>query len=118
MAEFPKLKTGAVAQYPLNREVRGSVRVLPFVDGTEQRYRSERIRRKWRIELDQLDEGESSILDDFVRTHLETLESFEFTDPWSGITYPRCAVEGDEHELEAWAAGNCRISLVVTEEDS
>ncbi len=118
MAEFPKLKTGAVAQYGASRELRGVIRVLAFLDGTEQRYRLEKSRRRWTIALDKLDEGEAAAVDDFVRRHLETLESFSFTDPWSGVTYAGCAVEAWEHELEAWAAGDCRIQLTVSEQES
>lgn len=118
MAEFPRLKTGAVAQYGLSRELRGAVRVLAFLDGTEQRYRMTRNRRRWTIALDQLDEGEAAAVDGFVRRHLETLESFAFTDPWNGATYAACVVEAQEHELEARAAGDCRIRLTVAEQEA
>lgn len=118
MAEFPRLKTGAVSQYGLSRELRGAVRVLPFLDGTEQRYRKEKSRRRWTIALDRLDEGEAAAVDNFVRRHLETLENFSFTDPWSGATHTGCAVEATEHELEAWAAGDLRIRLTVAEQEA
>ena len=39
MNEFPKLKTGAVAQYPAQRTTRYSTHVMRFMDGSEQRYR-------------------------------------------------------------------------------
>ena len=39
MTTFPKLKTNAVAQYPLGRRVVFQNQSLTFVDGTQQRYR-------------------------------------------------------------------------------
>jgi len=116
MAEFPKLKTGAVAQYPMMREVRVRTRVLPFIDGTEQRYLIEKPLRRWVIRLDALDEGEAVGIDEFVRRHLETLESFAFTDPWSGVTYPQCVVEGSGHGLAAASESTCGLGLIVAEE--
>jgi phage-related protein len=118
MAEFPRLKTGAVAQYGMGRELRGAVRVLEFLDGGEQRYVLQRQRRRWTIVLDQLDEGEAAEVEEFVRRHLETLEPFGFTDPWSGVTYGGCVVEEPEHAMEAWAAGECRIRLTVVEQEA
>lgn len=117
MAEFPKLKTGAVAQYGMGRELRGSIRVLEFLDGSEQRYVLEQHRRRWSIVLDQLNEGEAAAVDEFVRRHLETLEPFTFTDPWSGIACTGCVVETPEHAMEAWAAGDFRIRLTVMEQE-
>lgn len=118
MVEFPKLKTGAVAQYGLQRELRGAIRVLSFLDGTEQRYRLEKARRRWKVKLEKLDEGEASAVDDFVRAHLTTLESFSFTDPWSGVTFNNCVVEASGHEVEALAAGNCRVELTIAEQEA
>ncbi len=116
MAEFPKLKTGAVVQYPMTRELRIKTRVLPFIDGSEQRYLMEKPRRRWVIQLDALDEGEAARIDEFVRQHFETLESFLFTDPWSGATYARCVVEGSGHGFAAASATVCGMSLTIAEE--
>ncbi|MBI4893440.1 MAG: phage tail protein [Acidobacteria bacterium] len=115
MLVFPKLRTGAAAQYGVRRGVTGEVRVLPFVDGTEQRYPLKRQRRRWRIRLDQLDEGEAGAVEEFVRRHMATLEPFEFTDPQTGAVYAQCVVEGDGHELEAWAAGDSRVDITISE---
>ncbi len=115
MLEFPKLKTGAAAQYGVRRGVAGEVRVLPFLDGTEQRYASKRWKRKWRIRLDQLDEGEAGAVEEFVRRHFTTLEPFAFTDPQTGTVYAQCVVEGDGQEWAAWAAGDSRMSITVSE---
>ena len=39
MANFPRLTTGAVTQYPSSRNLTYSTYVLRFVDGREQRFR-------------------------------------------------------------------------------
>ena len=39
MANFPRLTTGAVTQYPSSRNMTYSTHVLRFVDGREQRFR-------------------------------------------------------------------------------
>lgn len=116
MAEFPKLKTGAVAQYPLGREVESRTRVLEFLDGAEQRIRLSKPRRRWRIALEMLDEGEAARIDAFVAQHLETLESFVFTDPFSGVRYESCVVEGDGHEVRAESGWRCGMTLTIAEE--
>ena len=38
MSEFPPLKTGAVMQYPAQKEARFSTTVVRFTDGSEQRF--------------------------------------------------------------------------------
>ena len=52
MATFPKLKTSAVAQYPLARREQFQNQTVRFVDGREQRYRdSAGARLEWDIQL-------------------------------------------------------------------
>ena len=52
MAAFPKLKTGAIAQYPVTRREQFQNQTVRFVDGTEQRYRdSAGSRLEWEIQL-------------------------------------------------------------------
>ena len=63
MARFPKLKTGAVAQYPVVRELRRSTEVKKFLDCGEQRFRDfAAARRRWVIALEKLDETETARL--------------------------------------------------------
>jgi hypothetical protein len=115
MAEFPKLKTGARAQYPLTSELSMTTRVLPFLDGAEQRYPVKRARRRWVVELEMLDESEAAVVEQFVRTHLETLETFTFTDPWSGTAYTGCVLENAAQLVTALAEGRCRTSVAIAE---
>ena len=67
MATFPVLKTGAVAQYPLERGVRFSTQAVRFMDGSRQRFRlyGPGLRR-WTLKLDLLDEQELGAVISFV----------------------------------------------------
>lgn len=114
MAEFPKLKTGAVAQYPLTRELQHATRVLPFLDGTMQRYAMRPARRRWRIRLEQLDEGEAARVDAFARQYLLTLEPFSFQDPMDGAVYANCELEADGTRWRADSDWLCGMELTVT----
>ncbi len=113
MAEFPKLKTGVVAQYPLTREIRTATRVLPFVDGTMQRYAMQPTRRRWRVRLEELDEGEAARVDAFARQYLLTLEPFAFEDPMDGTRYENCVLERDSVQWRAESDWLCGMELVV-----
>lgn len=102
MAEFPKLKTGATAQYPSKREFRFSTEVRRFVDGSEQRYRDFRGHRKrWVIRLSQLDETERTALNEFYRGEQGQLGTFDFEDPWSGVVVIGCRFERDSYTSRA-----------------
>ncbi len=66
MATFPKLKTNAIAQYPLARREQFQNQTVRFVDGREQRYRDAAgARLEWDIRLSQLDEVELAALEEF-----------------------------------------------------
>jgi len=116
MADFPKLKTGAVAQYPVTREARLQNQSLRFVDGTYQRYRDAgAVRRRWTIRLDLLEEGEMAAIEEFFLATEGAYATFTFTDPWDGHAYAGCRLESDEAAL--LAAGEMRgiTTLTVTQ---
>lgn len=116
MADFPVLKTGAVAQYPLTRALGYSTRVLRFVDGSEQRFREyPRALRRWVIRLDLLDEEEMSRVEEFFVSQQGKLGSFSFTDPWDGTQYPNCSLERDEILLRFGAVMRGEATVVVRE---
>ena len=113
MATFPKLKTGAVAQYPLTRERRLESQFLRFVDGTQQRYRDAAgAKLRWVIRLDLLDEGELASVEEFVAEQQGGYAAFTFTDPWDGTEYANCRLEGDEALLVS--AGEMQGSTMLT----
>jgi len=94
MAEFPILKTGAIAQYPATRKESYDTTVLRFVDGSEQRFRNlARPLRTWVLRLELLDETETHELEQFFVVQRGSLDDFEFTDPWDGTLYASCRLE-------------------------
>jgi phage-related protein len=116
MATFPKLKTGAVLQYPAARGLRFASQVLRFVDGTEQRFRTAAAAlRRWEIRLDFLDESEIAEIEQFFLENQGAFGSFSFTDPWDGTEYPNCSLESGELHLLALAEMRGRTALVVRE---
>ena len=87
MATFPKLKTNAIAQYPLARREQFQNQTVRFVDGSEQRYRdSAGARLEWDIQLSQLDEGELAAIEEFFLASQGAFGSFLVHRPlgWEG----------------------------------
>ena len=114
MAQFPKLKTGAVAQYPAVREQRFSTEVKKFLDSTEQRYRGFAAgKRRWVIALEQLDESEMARLAQFFEQQQGRLGVFAFQDPWSGTIVPQCRFGEDRFpSLEEYESrGSVRVTV-------
>lgn len=97
MSTFPTLKTGAIIQYPAQREIRFATQVLTFIDGSEQRFQLyQSPLHRWVISVDLLDQSELHQLQEFFRTQEGASQSFSFTDPWDGTNYPNCSLEGDD----------------------
>jgi hypothetical protein len=116
MANFPVLKTGAVAQYPSDRWLETGTLVHEFVDGSEQRsalYGSPV--RRWQIRLDLLDEAEMFRLEEFFAEQGGEAGEFVFTDPWDGMEYPRCSFESGVMELNFEGPGRGTLELIVRE---
>lgn len=114
MSTFPVLKTGAVMQYPAEKELVNSTEVLWFVDGSEQRIREYRgSRRRWIIRLELLDESEMAAIEEFFVSQHGRAGSFQFRDPWDGTEYPDCGFASDELPLEQEEEGRGRAVLVV-----
>lgn len=116
MLRFPSLKTGVIAQHPLAGGLDRPVRIFTFLDGKEQRFPVRRGSRRWVVRLDQLDEREAAAVEAFVRTHLLTLEPFEFIDPATGEAHSPCRLAGDVHEIRAGGPGRVATALVIVRE--
>jgi phage-related protein len=100
MANFPALKTGAVAQYPSDRQQNFSTQVFRFLDGSEQRFPAYGSSlRQWVIRLDLLDESELTALQDFFVTEGGRAGVFSFTDPFDSTVYTSCSFGADELDL-------------------
>jgi hypothetical protein len=113
-AVFPVLKTGAVAQYPLGREVRFSTQAVRFLDGSQQRFRlyGNGLRR-WIVNLDLLDAQELSAVIAFVE--LQGSDVFAFTDPFTGIVSARCAISGEQFDATMKNETSGQTMVVIEE---
>ncbi len=116
MARFPKLKTGAVAQYPASRVERYSTEVKKFLDCAEQRYRDfSAARRRWVIALELLDETETAQLARFFDQQQGRVAAFEFEDPWTGAVVPACRFGEDRFPVEETYESRCSLRLTIEE---
>ena len=114
MAQFPKLKTGATAQYPAMKEHRFSTVTGRFVDGNEQRYRDLRgSRQRWIVHLSRLDDGEITELLEFFRNQQGRLGEFDFEDPWSQTVISGCHFGQDALTVRADGEFDNRTELVI-----
>ncbi len=96
MAEFPKLKTGVVAQHPSVRALEYRTSVFRFIDSSEQRYRERPAqRRRWVIDLSLLDDTELAALLAFFEDVQRGSGLFDFEDPWTGSLVFNCRFEND-----------------------
>ena len=116
MARFPKLKTGALAQYPVVREHRYSTEVKKFLDCAEQRYRDFGAgRKRWVIYLEKLDETETARLERFFDEQQGRVSTFEFEDPWTGAVIPQCRFAEDRFPMLEECESRCSVQLAVEE---
>lgn len=116
MSTFPKLKTGAVAQYPAGRSVEYGTSAYRFVDGAEQRYRERgRAVRRWAIRLALLDDRELREIEEFFRAQQGQYGTFSFEDPWDSVVHADCSFEQDEVAFELSGERRGAASLVIRE---
>src|ERR1700719_47361 len=111
---FPTLKTGAVAQYPLDRGVRFQTQAVLFMDGSRQRFRiyGSGLGR-WAIKLDLLDEEELGALIAFVEQ--QGGATFPFTDPVTGLSAARCIISGQSFEAVMTDEMNAQATVLIEE---
>lgn len=119
MITFPRLKSGAVAQYPAERSVARRTWVGRFVDGTEQRFRTEStVLHRWVVSLALLTEAEAVAIREFIDAVSGRFGSFSFTDPWDGTVYSSCSLENDINGVECEGENSARTKLVIRENRS
>jgi phage-related protein len=119
MIRFPRLKTGAVAQYPAAMQVAFRTRRVRFIDGQEQRFREYAMPlRKWIVDLSQLDESELASLEEFFVQAQGSYGKFVFTDPLDETEYEDCSLEQDAIVLDAAGIHDGRTTLTVRENRS
>jgi len=116
MDQFPKLRTGAAAQYPSALEHHYASEIVRFLDNSEQRYRDAAApRRRWVIKLAQLDEGELAELSNFFHAQQGRLGRFDFEDPWTGTTVSDCRFDQDQLHPEFTGEFGCECIVTVIE---
>jgi len=116
MANFPALKTGAVAQYGSDRSGNFSTQVLRFLDGSEQRFAGYgTLLLQWVIRLDLLDESELENLELFFENEGGRAGTFSFTDPWDGTVYASCSFGSDTLALGFQEIARGQTQVVVKE---
>ena len=116
MDQFPKLRTGAIAQYPSAREYRFANEVVRFLDNSEQRYRDAvAARRRWVIRLARLDEGELAELANFFHKQQGRLGRFEFEDPWTGAMISDCRFDQDQFRSNSVGEFDCESVVTIIE---
>ena len=116
MANFPSLKTGAVAQYPSDRTQRFSTQVHRFLDGSGQRFRGfEAPLKRWLIRLELLDDAELARLEGFFVEQSGRAGTFSFTDPWDGSVHANCSFESDAMTADYRGPRDGATSVLVRE---
>jgi hypothetical protein len=116
MANFPSLSTGAVTQYPAALVIGQSAQVIRFLDGSDQRFLTQRRQyRRWQIRLDLLNENELQEVELFFDAQSGNYSTFSFPDPFTGSTVPNCRI-GDSALVTAYTGVNAgSTSLWVIE---
>lgn len=119
MAAFPKLSTGAFAQYDASYDLAFRTQVIRYVDGSEQRYAGcGTPGRRWTIALRQLTPSESAQVLSFFRAQRGREGTFSFTDPWTGLEHPSCSFDTDGIRTQVNDELNASTSLVIREVNS
>jgi len=114
MAIFPVLKTGAIAQYPLDSGVSYLTQAVRFMDGSQQKFRLIGTGlRQWTLKLDQLDEQELAAVIAFVEQQGSAV--FAFTDPVTGDNVARCVISGQQFDATMNGEWNGQTTVVIAE---
>lgn len=116
MADFPVLKSGAVAQDGSLAAVRFGTRVLRFANGAEQRFRdSKGPRRRWTIRLELLTDEEMSALALFLDARQGRHGRFSFFDPWNEVEYADCSLGSDTQEIDLREHARAGTTIRITQ---
>ena len=111
---FPTLKTGAAAQYPLDRGVRFATQAVRFMDGSQQRFRLYGAGlRRWTLKLDMLDEQELGAVIAFVEQ--QGSAPFAFTDPATGAIAATCVISGERLDVTMKSEMSGQTTVTIEE---
>ncbi len=113
---FPRLKTGAVAQYPASRTTGYATQTFEFLDGTRQRFPQRgSAATRWVVKLDLLDDTEMAQIRTFFQSQQGRFGTFTFVDPWDGSIHSDCSFEADELTLALDGEARGRLQVVIKE---
>lgn len=113
---FPKLKTGALTQYPVFRELSWPAETIQFLDMGRQLYMDgSGSLRRWQLNLSRLDESEMAEVIEFFTAMRGSLGRFDFEDPMTGEVVSNCRFDDDELSVSAVDEFDGRTVLTVTE---
>ena len=113
---FPRLKTGALAQYPTAEELTRPVETVRFLDMGRQAYVDSRgSPRRWRLRLHLLDESELAAVVEFFTAMRGSLGRFDFEDPATGDVVANCRFDDDELTLTSSGELNGQTILTMRE---
>jgi hypothetical protein len=113
---FPRLKTGALGQYPISRELSRPMETMQFLDMGRQLYANGRgSLRRWQLRLARLDETEMAEVIEFFAAARGSLGRFEFEDPMTGEVVANCRFAEDELLVTAVDELDGRTILTVME---
>lgn len=116
MSAFPRLKTGAVAQYPATRTAGYATQAFRFLDGTEQKFPLRgRAATRWVIKLDLLDDTEMAQVCAFFQSEQGRFGTFSFVDPWDASIHSNCSFESDELALSLDGEARGSLQVVIKE---
>jgi hypothetical protein len=114
MSTFPRLKTGAAAQYPASRTAGYATQAFRFLDGAQQKFPQRGgAATRWIIKLDLLDDSEVAEVCAFFQSQQGRFGTFSFVDPWDGSTHANCSFESDELTLglDGEARGKLQVAI-------
>jgi len=113
---FPSLRTGKVAQYPMERKTRLLADVQQFLNAAEQAYVDTTTARKaWRLSFTKLSDNEVATLKAFFESNQGRKGVFTFVDPWDAASYTTCSFAEDTFPQVQAEEGNNSLTLTVYE---
>jgi hypothetical protein len=114
--DFPRLSSGAVVQYGSTAGYNWPCQVIRFIDGADQRFLARgRMLRRWRVDLQLLNESEVAAIEQFFGGISGELSTFDFPDPISGTVVPNCRVGTGDLTTEYQDVDIAAASLWVVE---
>lgn len=114
MSSFPRLRTGAITQYPSARRSTYATNLTKFVDGSEQRFRDlKQPVQTWVIRLHHLSDEEMQAVESFFDAMHGRFGSFSFVDPWDGTEYADCSFNQDTFSVGSAGEGRNNAYLII-----